>query len=158
MTVDFIEFSYEDVADIFRLENGRLYRVSNNSRWDGRDVTDQKTVRLEDGTKLHTPRVVYTLLYGVAPKGEVVMNDVGELVDITDNHLRMVAVNRNTSNVLKRKDSYSKQYVARWIDQKGKRYSKAFNTFNEATRHYKQMVARYFGDRLKEYGFYLQHP
>ena len=152
MTRDTIPLDIEELNSIFTLDGDRLYRKSDNARWDGKDVTNQKTVRLSDGTKVHTPRVIYTLRYGKAPRGEILTNDYGELVDIDDNHFRMIIARRG-DNIVKRKKECRKCFVGRFISKEGKRVAKAFKTLREASRWVNEGIYNNWKDMFDRYGF-----
>ena len=151
MTVDFVELDVDTVKSIFKLEDGRIIRRSHNYRFDGIDVTDQKLVRVgEDRVPLN--RVRYILQNGVAPKGEVLVNDKGDLVDVTDNHLRMVVALRDSNKVQEYMDG---KYFGRYIDANGVRRGKAFDTIDEAREYARSMTISVWGDIANNYGFEL---
>ena len=151
MTVDFVELDVDTVKSMFYFEDGELYRRSSNGRFDGMYVDDQRTVRVGNDRPT-VNRVKYILLHNKLPEGEVLMNDLGELVDTADNHLRMVIALRDSDRV---REYDTGRYVGRYIDRSGVRRGKAFSTYREAIEFSRSMTVKVWGEYAGRLGFKL---
>jgi hypothetical protein len=153
MTVDFIPLNGRELKECFEYDDtdGRLYRRANSDRYDGIDVTDQKLVRLND-KRVPTVRVLYYFQTGKLPKGEVMLNDVGELVDVVDNHFRTMLAYRGSPHARLTNEG---RYCGRYVTRTGVRHSRTFDTVDEAKDWSSNMTYDVWSSKAKELGFVL---
>ncbi len=150
MTTSFIELDVDEICSMFNLEDGNVIRKSDN-RWNGIDVSDQKLVRIKD-ERVPLNRVKYVLLNGVVPVGEVLVNDIGDLVDVVDPALRQVLISVDKNHTTEYRDG---KHFSRYTDKKGIRRGKAFSDATDAREYSKIMTRSIWSDDANRLGFTL---
>lgn len=146
MINEHIALPYEMVANNFYMLDNRLIRISDDSRWDASDCTAQKTVRLMD-ERVPTSRVIYTLINGSAPKGNLFLDDSGNYADVTNNTIFMMLAYSKYSKIQEKDHNhYSQPFTARLIDKEGNRISKSFKSYSEASSWRKSTMNDIWGE------------
>jgi hypothetical protein len=150
-----IDFSLDEINDVFELNGNRLFRVGSSSpRFKHQskvDVTDQKCVRI-NSKRIVTNRVIFALKNDRIPTEYLLLDDDGELIEVSKSIFMMFGY-RCYDKVTNKGD----KYIARWFTLDGKRVSKKFDDHSTAYAYQRKMIDSIFGSIFKDLNLYKSY-
>ena len=150
LDVDVVRANFYMVgSELFRVDGGNTNHKIYTS------LNHQAMVRIGDD-RVMTSRVIFVLQSGYSSGEYLLLNDDGKYVEVKPTVMQMFAYKK--SNKINKtqwsKSGHSERYVARWVNAKGERVSKTFDTHGEAIKYQESMVQNVWGKELKDLNLY----